>query len=123
MASRYVEIESDSFCEALAFKGFKRDQNAGNEIVYVRQHHYDPTMYVKIYTSIPATSSVGRACGQDAIRVVLIFKNDVTGRSGGLWKAPRVYRTGSQEKILDRTIERAREAYAEANKRVKNRGK
>ena len=50
---------------------------------------------------------------------MLIFKNDRTGRSGCLHKTSRVYRTGSEAAVIERTIERAREAYGAGVKRVK----
>jgi hypothetical protein len=122
MGTRYVEVSREAFCKALEAKGFTQDQKAlGNEIVYVRQHHFDKTMFVKIYTSLPKNRDEARGCGDDAIRVVLIFDNPTTGKSGGLYKAPRVYRTGSEERVIARTLERARNAYQNANDRVKAR--
>jgi hypothetical protein len=119
MAGRYVEVDRNTFCNALAGIGFTPDPEARGELVYVRQHHLDPTMFVKIYTSMPLRQGDARGCGQDAIRVMLIFKNDRTGRSGCLFKTSRVYRTGSEAAVIERTIERAREAYGAGNKRVK----
>jgi len=119
MATRFVEVDRNSFIAALEAKGFSRDQEAYGEVVYVRQHHVDPTMFVKVYTSLPQNAGDSRACGQDAIRVLLMFKNPKSGKAGCLFKSSRVYRTGSQEKVIERTFERAREAYAEANRRVK----
>lgn len=119
MAIRYVEVDRNVFCNALQEKGFSPDPDARGELVYIRQHHLDPTMYVKIYTSMPLRSGDARACGADAIRVMLIFKNDRTGRSGCLHKTSRVYRTGSEGAVIERTLERAREAYGAGNKRVK----
>lgn len=119
MTSRYVEVDRSAFISALEEKGFTRDSLAKGEVVYTRQHHADPTMQVKIFTSLPNRSGDARACGQDAIRVLLIFTNPKSGKSGCLFKAARVYRTGTQEKVIERTIERAREAYAEATRRFK----
>lgn len=121
MGTRYVEVNREAFCRALEEKGFVQDPKAQGEIVYIRQHHFDKTMFVKIFTSLPKVGGDARGCGDDAIRVVLIFDNPATGKSGGLFKASRVYRTGSQEKVIERTLERAREAYQNANDRVKAR--
>lgn len=119
MATRYVEVDRNVFCNALHEKGFTPDSEAVGELVYIRQHHLDPTMFVKIYTSMPLRSGDARACGADAIRIMLTFKNGRTGRSGCLYKTPRVYRTGSEAAVIERTLERAREAYGVGNKRVK----
>lgn len=119
MSKRYVDVDRELFCKSLEAKGFIPDPEAFGELVYMRQHHMDLTMYVKIYTSMSIRGGDTRKCGKDAIRVMLIFSNPVTGRSGCLYKTPRVYRTGSQEAVIERTIERAREAYGAGVKRVR----
>jgi hypothetical protein len=119
MGSRFVTIDRDDFCSALEAKGFKQDPTAQGELVYVFQHKLDPTMYVKIYTSLPRQRGDTRGCGKDAIRVLLIFKNDRTQKSGCLFKATRVFRTGTQQGVIERTLERAREAYQVGIDRIK----
>lgn len=119
MGSRYTEVNRTAFCSALEAKGFAPDPEARGELVYQFKHKVDPTMFVKVYTSMPLKAGDARACGEDAIRVLLIFKNEHTGKSGCLHKGSRVYRTGTQEGIIERTLERAREAYAAANARLK----
>lgn len=121
MAARYVEVDRQAFTSKLEAAGFTPDLTAKGELVYVRQHHLDPTMYVKVYTSMPLNAGDARGCGEDAIRVLLIFSNPRTNRSGCLHKTPRVYRTGSQDAVIERTIQRAREAYGEGVRRVRER--
>ena len=121
MSRKFVEIDRNQFCTVLEDKGFVQDADAYGELVYIRQHHLDPTMFVKIYTSMPLWAGDTRPCGEDAIRVMLIFKNERTGRSGCLHKTTRVNRTGTANGVIDRTLERAREAYAAGNDRVKAR--
>jgi hypothetical protein len=118
MTARYVEVDRAAFRAALESAGFTPDPEAVGELVYVRQHHKDPTMFVKIFTSLPLNAGNARPPGADAIRVLLIFKNSQTGKSGCLYKTSRVYRTGSQEAVIRRTIDRAREAYGEGNRRA-----
>jgi hypothetical protein len=115
----YVQVPRDRFVAALELAGFSTDPDQRGELAFIRQHHLDPTMYVKIFTSLPLDAGDVRAKGTDAIRVVLIFKNPRTGRSGGLFKTTRVHRTGTAAGVIERTLERAREAYAEGNRRVK----
>lgn len=120
MNTRFVTVPRQLFEAALQKAGFAVDtvDRSGNELVYIRQHDKDPTMFVKIYTSLPASGGDTRANGADAIRVLLIFRNPRSGRSGCLFKAPRVLRTGSPEAVVARTIGRAREAWAEGNRRA-----
>jgi len=117
----YVEVDREAFCTTLEAKGFVVDPEAYGELVYMRQHHRDPTMYVKIYTSMPLAAGDTRGRGEDAIRVLLVFMNPRTKKSGCLYKAARVYRTGTQAGVIARTLDRAREAYGEANKRLQRK--
>lgn len=121
MSTRYVEIDRAAFVKELELAGFTPDPDARGELVYHRQHHLDSTMWVKIYTSMPIESGDARPAGADAIRVLLTFANPTTGRTGCLHQTSRVYRTGSFEAVVQRTLERAREAYREGNKRIKAR--
>lgn len=119
---RYVEVSREKLEAMLQGAGFERHVQArGHEVVYRRQHHADPTMWVKVYTSLSVDASVARGCGEDAIRVVLVFENPRTNASGCLYKCSRVYRTGSEQKVLDRLLERMREAYGAGGKRVAER--
>lgn len=115
----YVRINRERFCQALEEKGFTQDPEAVGELVYSFQHKLDPTMYVKVYTSLPLAGGNGRSAGADAIRVILIFKNDRTNRSGKLHTTKRVFRAGTEEGVIERTLERAREAYQAGTDRFK----
>lgn len=120
--SRYIVLDREKFVAAFEAAGFLPDTTAsGNELVLTRQHHLDPTMWVKVYTTLPLGAGNGRECGADAIRCVLIFKNEKTGKFGGLFKATRVLRTGSTEAVIERTLTRARECYANGVTRVTGR--
>lgn len=88
------------------------------EEVYERRHDRDDRYAVRVYTSILRGAEEARDCGADAIRVVALFvdgKFHYPPRTVPIFKATRVHRTGSVEAVLDRMIERAREAYAAAN--------
>ncbi len=68
---------------------------------------------VRIYTSISPRHSF-RAEGKDAIRVVALVRfvgRDGSTRQKFIGKTRRVNRTGTVWGIVDRTLERAREAY------------
>ena len=120
--SRFIVLDRDRFVQAFLAAGFSRSwPQVGGELVLERQHHLDPTMWVKVYTTLPAEGGDGRDKGTDAIRCVLIFKNEKTGKSGGLFKATRVLRTGSTEAVIERTLTRARECYANGVTRVTGR--
>lgn len=86
-------------------------ENHGNELVYYRRHHAHPDLLVKVYTSLPRTGGDARPNGSDAIRVVAIFESPGRGNFG-IYKAVRVHRTGTVEGVIERTLERMREAYS-----------
>jgi hypothetical protein len=117
--STYVDVPADALLSFLAGKGFSERTSPGDEIVYARAHGVDGRYKIVIYTSIRRGAADARSCGKDAIRVCGIFE-DAEG-SFGVVKLPRVHRTGSVEAVLERTIERAREAYASITRRIRDK--
>jgi hypothetical protein len=109
---RFVEVNSERMEAFLQSKGFERT-TFGDEVVYFRKHDKYPKLQVKVYTSIRIGSSAARGCGADAIRVVAIF--DDGKKSFGVGKFPRVYRTGTEEGVFERTLLRMKEAYQRCN--------
>jgi len=108
----YVEVNAASMEQMLQKCGFNRS-TTGKEVVYIRRHK-NPNILIKVYTSIPLEASKARGCGKDAIRVVVIYDNG--NRNFGIAKLPRVYRTGTEKDVLERTYKRMRDAYMLANK-------
>lgn len=120
--SRFIVLDREAFVGAFIKAGFMPDTTqSGSELVLTRQHHLDKTMWVKVYSTLPLGAGNGREKGADAIRCVLVFKNENTGKSGGLYKAPRVLRTSSTEAVIERTLARARECYANGVTRATGR--
>lgn len=117
---RFVHVPAERLEGFLAAKGFERGV-FGREVVYRRRHERDPRFVVCVYTSIREGASSARGLGEDAIRVTA-FEELEGGRTRGIAKCQRVFRTGSVEKILERILERAREAYAVCNRRIAERG-
>ena len=115
MTTRYISIDTNRFENFLSSKGFDKTVE-GSEIVYKRLHHKNKNLCVKVYTSIKTNAFVARACGEDAIRITAVFCGE---RSFGIGKFPRVYRTGSEQKVFNRTLERMREAYTRCNEWIK----
>lgn len=114
---RYVEVPKEAMLSFLTARGFKdAPEHSRREIVYERSHHVDPRFRVLVYTSIARGDADARGLGKDAIRVVPIFING-NHRSPIAKKLQRVFRTGSVEKVLARTLERMREAYGIINNR------
>ena len=113
--SRFVMVSRKSMTEALEKAGFTPFQTGGRsaELGYFRCHGLDPNIQIKIYTSLPADRSVARGCGEDAIRVVAVF--DDGAKNFPICKLPRVHRTGSEAAVIERTLERAREAWRFVN--------
>ena len=111
---RFVVMPAHLIRSRLAAAGFFRQTDVrGNEEVYDLRHTKDAHYVVRVYTSVRAGMDEARGCGGDAIRVVAlrVEGNAVTP----IFKSTRIHRTGTVEKVLDRMIERSREAYAACN--------
>jgi hypothetical protein len=106
----YVQVPAEAIRAKLLAAGFERFSQPGAEEVYARKHDADVRYVVKVYSSIRQGSDRARGRGQDAIRVVAVFGDR------GIYKSERVYRTGSVEAVLDRMMQRARDAYAFCSK-------
>ena len=116
--SLFVPVPAAAIRNRLAAAGFRLLPAAHGEEVYERVHNRDDRYTVKVYSSIQRGADEVRAAGEDAIRVVAIFLDDkfhFPAREVPIFKATRVHRTGSVDAVLDRMIERAREAYAACN--------
>lgn len=123
----FVEIRRDVIETVLKDHGFRRDDVRG-EITYSRLHHAStlgqPLLSVKVFTSVPEFDTAGRACGEDAIRVVGLLTWTRSGESIARHKklySKRVYRTGSSDAVMTRMVDRMREAYAALNQFRKER--
>jgi len=130
MGARYVEVRREAMCKALEAAGFKPEVRPGREFhayeaVYTRRHDVHPEYEIKVYTSISASSGSARGCGEDSIKVVLVEHVTLRGQKGpyvvvqGRGKAKKVLRTGSEQAVIERTLERAREMYALANEYIR----
>lgn len=124
MSARYVQVPATAIRERLAAAGFRLLPASRGEEVYERRHDRDARYAIKVYSSIERGQEEVRVRGADAIRVVAIHYAGDLGSDGtwkfpeaarGIFKAARVYRSGTVESVLDRMIERAREAYGVIN--------
>jgi hypothetical protein len=111
---RYVHVPADVLEAFLQSKGFVRTVRF-HEVVYMRAHAGDNAYRVLVYTSIRDGAMNARGLGQDAIRVCAV-KDVGGGRTVGIAKLPRVYRTGSVEDVFARMLVRMREAYDRCSK-------
>lgn len=120
MATRYVPMSSEALEAFLQKQGFSRTVQH-REVVYIRKHHKNPDLQVKVYTSLRDGASQVRDCGADAIRVCTVFES--ASKSFGVGKFPKLLRTAPTdmtetdrvEVVLGRLYLRMREAYARAN--------
>lgn len=113
--SRFVPVPAAAIRNRLAAAGFVLLTATRGEEVYERAHHSDPRYIVHVFSSIQRGAGEARACGEDAIRVVALFldgKYHSPPKVVPIFSATRVFRTGTVDGVLDRMIERAREAYA-----------
>jgi len=116
----YNPVPSETIHSTLEESGFTKAQ-AHNEVVYERECHRLPSLVIRVYTSAAVGSTKVKACGKDAIRVVLLYRAPESGTTYGVKKAKKILRTGTTEAILERMLDRAREMYAFAN-RMNERG-
>jgi hypothetical protein len=118
MSARFVAVPAATIRSRLLAAGFRLLPATCGEEIYERTHDRDDRYTVKVYSSIQRGAGEVRDCGEDAIRVVAIFMDSKfhwPAREVPIFKATRVHRAGSVEAVLDRMIERAREAYAAIN--------
>lgn len=124
---RFVEIDSKLLEDFLSGCGFRRIVQ-GSEIVYVRPNKHHDSVRVKVYTSIKVGQNVARPCGADAIRVVTAYEGQrPVARPGnrsstnfGIFKAKKILRTGTQDRLTERLHARMQEAYAFGNQWLRN---
>lgn len=116
--STYVAVPREAITERLERAGFTRRPVKG-EVTYERHHDRDARLIIVVYTSIAENGSAGRGCGEDAIRVLSFFtwtrQGETELRRKKLFEA-RVFRVTSVEGVLERMMERARDAYQACNK-------
>lgn len=106
---------------ALYEKGFREvTLPRTKELVFEFPHRTVPRMKVRIYTSAVRKQGGAnlevRGEGNDAIRVIVVYTR-TNGQERGVFKERRVNRSGSSvQSIVDRTLQRGREAYADIPK-------
>jgi hypothetical protein len=116
---RSVVVPAAVLEEFLRSKGFERSVWRG-EVVYAKRHEKDRRFVVSVYTTISDGSTRTRRLGEDSIKVsVFMYVDEATGRTRGVAKQARVFRTGTVEGVLERVYERMRAAYAACNDRIK----
>ena len=116
--SRFVEVPKEAMVGFLEGCGFKPVPGRGTELVYERPHHNHGDLRVRVYTSIGFGSTAARGCGEDAIRVVLVWQPPhriVDGSKPrpviGVGTTKKILRTGTVEGVLARLDVRMRECY------------
>jgi hypothetical protein len=101
----------------------------GSEVVYVRENDMCPAVRVKVWTTIDARTGMIRQKGRDAIRISAAYEGRIPLARGkdqkpstnyGIYKTPRVNRTGEEGRVLDRVYAHMREAYSFTNEWIRN---
>ena len=96
--------------------GFERDKRLERGPANLCEHVYTrmvrDNIVVAVYTSVSGHKGfmTARAKGNDAIRVTTVYMAK-DGKQRGLSKQRRVFRTGKIDDIIERTVERARDAW------------
>lgn len=131
---RFVEVPATAIRTFMDESGFKPMITTTNEVTYQRPHESKHGFVVRVYSSIDKRdpNGVARACGTDAIRVVLVWDPKVLGpkshyldvlRLMRVWggftvglETHKVLRTGTVDGVLKRMLGHMRACYATANK-------
>lgn len=104
--------------EGLTKAGFKKDDNARGEDVFIFTHRKDPGLKLKVYTSIK--NGQVRSKDADAIRVVMIYEQQRSKdrKVVPIGKMPIVKRSpkSTVDQLVKRVIDRARDGYVQMNK-------
>lgn len=115
--SEQRRLLAETMSQRLKKAGFRLlPTRGGQEDVYVFDHLKAPGFQVKVYTTIQGGRV--RSKDADAIRVCLVYAGEADrkeGRAVGISSECRVVRRGEIDAIVERTLERAREAYKRVN--------
>jgi hypothetical protein len=106
--STFVSVPVASLDALLLTRNFTVE-TVGAERVYTRAGKLNPLLRIAVYSSATEGATLARGCGEDAIRVVLLGKVS-QDREWCLRKTTRIHRTGTVEKVLDRVLDRVKEA-------------
>ena len=104
MSKSFTLVHENEFDKLLKEeKGWKKEATPfTKELVYICHLPWNKDVVIKIYSSVKQNDSLGRGCGQDAIRVCAV--NLRTEK--GLRKSKRVNRVpGWQERLKERVVE------------------
>lgn len=112
--SEQRRLLAEALSQRLEKAGFKLSpRRGGQEDVYIFDHLKAPGFQVKVYTTIQGGRV--RSKDADAIRVCLVYHDEAARRGErqpvGISSECRVVRRGDINAIVERTLERAREAY------------
>jgi hypothetical protein len=113
--SEQRQLLAETMSQRLKKAGFRLlPTRGGQEDVYVFDHLKAPGFQVKVYTTIQGGRV--RSKDADAIRVCLVYADEAArkggeGRTLGISSECRVVRRGEIDAIVERTLERARDAY------------
>jgi hypothetical protein len=117
MLRHSVSVPAAALRSRLAAAGFRllpAARGGDTEEVYERAHDRDGRYTVRVYSAIPREGKALLPPSQSAIRVEAFVEESARGRHP-IFEAARVPSTGSAEAVLDRVIDRAREAYQACN--------
>ena len=105
-----------TLCEALATHGFMEEYaERSGEKVYYRPVDNATGVRLQVWTSVDRATGSIREVGEDAIRVCAVYRNG-SDADRGICKTGRVNRVGEINAIVERTVERARGVWRDAQK-------
>jgi hypothetical protein len=109
----YVPVPADAITNWLEAHSFIQSQ-CGSEVMYFRPSSRNPSVRIKVYTSIRKGKAKVRGRGYDAIRVTVAYEGN--GKSFGIWKGRKILRVTSTSGVLSRIHRRICEAACAGNR-------
>jgi hypothetical protein len=109
--ANFIAVPAQDLEAFLQKKGYSRTKQR-DEVVYIKRSQVDPSLMIKVYTSIRDGATAVRAAGRDAIRCCVVWDNG--SRSFGVGKFQPVMRVHSVQSVLDRLNIRLTEAVQRA---------
>lgn len=130
MAAQYIPISIEDFEQLFNIssktnpseRAFNLVHPRASELYYecILRKNSTGKLVLKVYTSIQADKTKARGVGEDAIRIVVLWQDNLGWERSFGDKAKRIYRSGGEgstaKDVIERTFKRAKEVASEAMK-------
>lgn len=106
--ANFVNVPPEAIEDPLKQLGFFRSVE-GAQVVYEKRHDCDPSVRVKVYTSISSDGVQVRRRGKDSIRVCTIVQS--WNKTYGIGKFPYIARVSSVDHVVKKLLTTVKAAW------------